>query len=78
MDMQRLIGKSNTDIINLVNNEDLSDDDVQYLFDTLGDSKFPYKEQFNIVSKDVVNKDGSINNDKIISLGWPSDKLYLF
>ena len=78
MDMQRLIGKSNTDIINLVNNEDLSDDDVQYLFDTLGDSKFPYKEQFNIVSKDVVNKDESINNDKIISLGWPSDKLYLF
>ena len=78
MDIQRLIGKRNTDIINLVNNEDLSDDDVQYLFDTLGDSKFPYKEQFNIVSKDVVNKDGSINNDKIISLGWPSDKLYLF
>lgn len=78
MDMQRLIGKSNTYIINLVNNEDLSDDDVQYLFDTLGDSKFPYKEQFNIVSKDVVNKDESINNDKIISLGWPSDKLYLF
>ena len=78
MDMQRLIGKSNTDIINLVNNEDLSDDDVQYLFDTLGNSKFPYKDQFNIVSKDVVNEDGIINNDKVVSLGWPSDKLYLF
>lgn len=78
MDIKQLDGKGIIETIEIVNNEVLSDEETEYLFEKLLNMKSVLKRQFDITAKKVVDSDNTIINNEIISLGWSSDKIYLF